>query len=729
MDRFTDASVDELFDVVTTVGVTELLEPLRHLTARRPELAPRLVRTAVGVLDQHPDLEAGRCLTDHPSLLEPDDINENLARSLVALAGAKTPDDHHFSGPAPVVAANDPAPLRAAVAVAPEAVTSTVRKMLPRPVVPGLAVPLAHRRPPASDFDRRAAAGAIERLAHSHFDLAVSLLPDLALSLTVPVDDSYDTGTLGSAERALGRMLVHKPADVVTGLEIAGQYASEETRTGLVHAVRNAIDMVAGDSPHRTAEDPAVTTDHARAVYDAVFGFLLARTDETWGHQIAFTAAETIESMGRWQTGSLDGRIDALLGAFLNLTRHRITKQAPSPLTTPGPAGGLAELENWTRRSSLYSAAPRLLNAVASAAKHAPVATLRTVCTVITNERDSDLGADAVMPLLGTLGEMGCAHGTEPGVLQTLLPTLHTYLVDADTGLRSAALKAWTEIGSRHDAPSTLNDLLPALTSDPYLIVVDAVLDAACRLTWVATPSRTRLAIHALTVMRGVDVSARLETFLASLSTLRRHVTDLDALARLEIEALARVPPLPWHQATKVVEQPWQPDARVSPDLATIWFALAPRSTYGLRQGDEAEDALNGLLDCGAGLLGLATDAVVEAGAQHAPESPYGAVEYAEVLARAERRSGTVQLLEAALERIADDQAHSVQRALTALALACAKLQTALDQETVSDTTARAGMTEAGAPGGSAVGASKTVDLECCPRGRTRGGRQGRGRH
>jgi hypothetical protein len=151
-------------------------------------------------------------------------------------------------------------------------------------------------------------------------------------------------------------------------------------------------------------------------------------------------------------------------------------------------------------------------------------------------------------------------------------------------------------------------------------------------------------------------------------------------LAGLQKRALARVPELMWHEATKVVEQPWQPDARVAPELATLWLALGPHSTYGLRQGDEAEEALNGLLDCGAGLLGLPTEAVIDTGSRHAPETHYGALEYAEVLARADRRDDAVQLLQAALDRIPGDQAHGVQRALTALALASAKLQAALGQ-------------------------------------------------
>jgi hypothetical protein len=709
-DRFTVDIIEELFDVVATVGVTDLLEPLRHLTARHPEFAPRLVRTAVGVLEQRPDLEAGRCLTDHPTHLQREDVTENLVRSLVVMAGSKTSEDYRLSGPVPVVTANDPTPLRDAVELDRETVSTTLRAMLPRPQARGLLVPPTHQPTPVSDSDRYAAAGAIERLVDTHLNLAVDHLPDLVVSLAVPADDPYDLGTLGSAERALGRMLVRNPADVIVRLENAGRRASEAARDGLLRAVRHAIDMVNTDSPHRTPDDPVVSAADARAVYDASFAFLIARTDESWGHAITFAAAATIETMGRWHAGSLDGRMDTLLGAFLDLTRHRLNAQQATSLATPAPDSNLTALENFARRSSLGNAAGRLLNAVASAAHRDPVTACRTVCTVITNERDSDLGADAVMPLLRTLGDIGRTHGKEPGVLQAILPTLHTYLVDADPGARSAALEAWTEIGSRHQVPTTVNDALAALVSDPYLVVVDAVLDAACRLTWIDPSARARLALHALTVVNGIEVRDHLDTFLAALSAARRHLPDLNAVAETEKRALARVPPLMWHQATKVVEQPWQPDARVSPALATMWLALAPRSTYGLRQHDEAEEALNGLLDCGAGLLDLPTDAVVEVGAGHAAETHYGAMEYAEVLARAERRGEAAQLLGAALARIPDDQAHSVQRALTVLALACATLQAALNTRMADTAEPGAATAGAAAPAANPAGASGPTD-------------------
>lgn len=145
-----------------------------------------------------------------------------------------------------------------------------------------------------------------------------------------------------------------------------------------------------------------------------------------------------------------------------------------------------------------------------------------------------------VHPPLGTLGKVGRRHGNQPGVLQAILPTLHTYLVDADPGPRAAALNAWTTIGRTHALPSTVADLLPALVSDTYVVVIDAVLNAACRLPWPDQEARIRLAYHAVAVMESINVSEHLDAFLTSLSALRHHVPAPTALAELEKKALAR---------------------------------------------------------------------------------------------------------------------------------------------------------------------------------------------
>jgi hypothetical protein len=705
-DRFDERIIDELFDAVESVGLAELLEPLRHLTSRRPELAERLVATALAALRTFPSLEAGRCLTDHPDLVDAAAVDDAVIWAVVALAGSKTPGDHHFSGPMPVVQANDPGPLRVLADLCPDKLVARLGGMLPRPAVTGIIMNPAHQPRQVCDFDRRAAAGAVEHLASTHLELAVQLLPNLAVSLGVPPEDSYDPGTVGTAERALARMFIAAPVRVAGLVEDAGRHASEETRDGLVGSVRHALDMVDTEYVHRRAHDPVTTPEEAAAVTDAAFAFLLARTDESWGHQVTFSAAESIERMGRWHRDALAGHLDATLGAFVTLTRHRLTEQK-NVLTSTAAPDPLAGMEAWSRKSSLYQSARRLLRAVESASSTDPLDVCETITALITSERDTDLGAEVVYPLLATLGEVGRRHGNQPGVLQAILPTLHAYLVDADPGPRAAALEAWTTIGGAHALPSTVADLLPALVSDAYVVMIDAVLAAACRLPWPDQESRIRLAFHAATVMEGINVSEHLDTFLTSLSALRHHVPDLAALAELEKKALARVPELEWHQATEVTEQPWQPDARVTPELAVLWLALAPRNTYGLRQHDEAEEALNGLLDCGAGLLGLQAADVIEVGAAHSPESHYGSMEYAEVLARAERRTDVVALLEGALTRIPDEPARSSQHALVALAAAVGRLHVTLEPNLPVDAKVREAVDEVGAAIGICLGHSE----------------------
>ncbi|MBM6545010.1 hypothetical protein JNO54_02495 [Janibacter sp. YIM B02568] len=695
-DRFDERLIDELFDAVESVGLAELLDPLRHLAARRPELTGRLLTAALAALRTFPSPEAGRCLTDHPDGVDAKAVDDAVIWAVVALAGSKTPGDHHFSGPTPVVQANDPRPLRVLADLCPDRLVARLGEMLPRPAVTGIIINPALQPRQVSDFDRRAAAGTVEHLASTHLGLAIRLLPNLAVSLGVPAEDSYDPDTVGTAERALARMFIAAPVRIAGMLEDAGRHSSNEIRDGLVGSVRHALEMIDTEYVHRRAHDPVPTPEEEAAVADAAFAFFLARLDESWGHQVTFSAAESIEQMGRWHRTALAGHVDATLGSFVTLTRHRLTEQR-SVLTSTAAPDPLAPMEAWSRKHSLYQSARRLLSAVEAASSTNPLAVCQTITALITSERDSDLGDEVVSPLLATLGEVGRRHGHQPGVLQAILPTLHTYLVDADPRPRSAALEAWTTIGRSHALPSTVADLLPALVSDAYVVMIDAVLAAACRLPWPDQESKIRLALHAATVMEGIDVSDHLDTFLTSISALRHHVSDPVALAELEKKALVRVPKLEWYQARKVIEQPWQPDARVAPELAVVWLALAPRDTYGLRQRDEAEEALNGLLDCGVGLLGLPAADIINIGAAHSPESHYGSMEYAEVLARAERRDDVVALLESALTRIPDEPARSSQRALAALAAAVARLHVTLEPDVPDDAKVRDAVDEVGA--------------------------------
>jgi hypothetical protein len=162
--------------------------------------------------------------------------------------------------------ANDPGPLRVLADLCPDTLVVRLGAMLPRPAVTGLIMNPAYRPHLGSDFNRRAAASAVEHLASTHLELAVQLLPNLAVSLGVPPADSYDRGTVGTAQRAIARMFIAAPVRIAGLLEEAGRYAGEKTRDGLVGSVRQALDMVDTEYVHRRAHDPVTTPEEAAAV-------------------------------------------------------------------------------------------------------------------------------------------------------------------------------------------------------------------------------------------------------------------------------------------------------------------------------------------------------------------------------------------------------------------------------------------------------------------------------
>jgi hypothetical protein len=164
-------------------------------------------------------------LPNDAPLADAEAIDDAVIWAVVALAGSKTPGDHHFSGPMPVVQANDPGPLRVVADLCPDKLVARLGGMLPRPAVSGIIMNPAHQPRQVSDFDRRAAAGAVEHLASTHLELAVQLLPNLAISLGVPAEDSYDPGTVGAVERALARTFVAAPVRIAGLLEDAVRFA------------------------------------------------------------------------------------------------------------------------------------------------------------------------------------------------------------------------------------------------------------------------------------------------------------------------------------------------------------------------------------------------------------------------------------------------------------------------------------------------------------------------
>ena len=241
-----------------------------------------------------------------------------------------------------------------------------------------------------------------------------------------------------------------------------------------------------------------------RSIFDQLVAICLARAGGDWGHRTQYTAANLANDLAGMEPAWAFDHTSAFLGAFLTAIGQLGTAPTSSLITAGGVSPHERAMEAFTRQSSIASAAREFLSAVEKAASANPVAVCSTVTVLIADERDNNRGLEAAWRLLPLLGRVGQSHGADPGVLAAILPVLHTYMVSSETALRSAALKAWAEIGVSHQLPSSVADLLPALLTDPYVAVVRAVLAAARSLTW-GDDDRILLFVFAYRICESAD--------------------------------------------------------------------------------------------------------------------------------------------------------------------------------------------------------------------------------
>lgn len=192
---------------LVTIGVAEdSLEVCRHLVQTRSEFVEQVVKVALQALRRGPLVPAGRALADLTAYVTVSDLDEQIVRSLILLAGAPALDR---MGRARTSQTNDRTGLRAAADVAPDLVVRVLEAQLPGPRSrSSLIVPGATAEPAAiSTFMRAAAGRASASLAHTHPDVASRLVPSLIRDLAVEPDDHYDDPARPAVERALAVML------------------------------------------------------------------------------------------------------------------------------------------------------------------------------------------------------------------------------------------------------------------------------------------------------------------------------------------------------------------------------------------------------------------------------------------------------------------------------------------------------------------------------------------
>ena len=653
---------------VASAGAFELLDGLRRLARGRPEFAADVARAAVDVLRSGPVTWAGPCVAELSAHVDAADLNDDVCRSLVLLAGAPEHDRHGRSRPG---RANDPTGLRAAADAAPDLVARVLTSMLPPPVAPsGLVLPAyAPVRPAVPARDRAAAAGAVRALAATSPGLAAGLVGALVLDLAVDPDDDYDDPAVPAIQRTLAVLLVLGIGDVAGAVDEAGRRGGKELRDRLVRVLSLAADMAADEPRLREPGDPTPDDGRRAEVRDAVFRAAAARAGGDWGDDARFGGAKLIETLAEQDRDGTLGRLPALLGALLDLLD---AQKRPVVSLLDTPAGAVSETEAFfdrmNRESAIGGAIGRVLDAVEATAGTDPARVCSALADLIAEERDTERGSDLLWWLLRSLGKIGRRHGGDAGVLRSVLPVLHSYLVAGDPSLRGRAIDAWTEIAAAHPLPSSLRDLLPALVGDPTVGVAQAVARAAARLDW-SDAERLELLVHAFRLIDGVDPATSADAVKDGLTAARRLSAPLgaDVSAKVEARLLEAVARLDGYDLRDALRGQWLPETARSAAMARLRLRQAadPRINDRWNAGDDEE--ICALLACGPGLAGVDDADLRQAALDLAPDGPLAAAEFAEAAWRGGRPDVAAQIMRDYLAATPDQPAYASHRALVEL--------------------------------------------------------------
>ncbi len=641
-----------------------LLDPLRIVALLRPEFGPQIARAALAVLRTAASGPAGRCLADLAEHAVAADIDGLVCRSTIALAGAPMRDPLSRSRKA-----SDPVSLLTVAALAPERLVSTLRDLLPGPVKPTvLHLPLgaaAAPRPDVTTFLMGSAAGAVRILAATHPDVASVLVDALLLQLASDEFEQFNDHGLREIERALAVMFVLGVGEVPSSMIRVGALGSELLGERLLHTLTVTGDLVAVNPHRRQAADPVPDAVRAASVADELFEMAMGRLGGDWGSDAIDDAARLVENLAEERPEAMLARLAAILGGVLRLVDAQKASNV-SPLTVIGDdPPELKMMAAMSREFLLGSAIRHLLDAVKAVAATDPLVVCNAIIDVLTDERDSERGADIAWHLLKVLGEIGGAHGTESGVLRVILPVLHTYLVGSDVGARAQAIDAWVAMARHHPLPSTLADLLPALAADPYIAVTRSVLNAAATLTW-SPDAAVRLFWHAATIIDKISgrqhADVVKDAIRATLMLSSRF--GIDGLRQVaESNALNAAATLDAYGLHDVLRHnAWGSAARRSDRMASLRLRQATDPRIADRSNRRGDSDIAALLACGPGLESLSTSDLTAAAVTFGPNSPVAAAEFVEVAWRAGRLGDAIAITSALLDVTPNDQAYAVQR-------------------------------------------------------------------
>ncbi|HBL26960.1 MAG TPA: hypothetical protein DD490_09015 [Acidobacteria bacterium] len=665
--------IEHIAQLIEGVQLHELGAPLRHVARSRPEYRSRVIAVALTSLRKAPVVEAGRCLVDLSAELAGSACQDGVIESLIMLAGQPEIDEIGYQRVRS--ARNDPAGLRLVADLEPSTVRAAIQRFLRRRKPPsGLILPAGVRSDlkddSSSDLERCAAAGAVRQLAATHAELATGLIAELTACLADDDMDMYGLHPVADIQHTLAVLLTVRGSDVVIALERAGEQADDEYRGRLFGVLERARHLLDPEYHWREPGDPVLGEEERGCLRALLITTAFRRLDGTWGVETSQQAASLIKDIASEAPGPMVEYIPTLLGALL-LTIDRLDSHSSSRLALVGaPPPHLRQLEEEHSRVVVSGTASCLSKAIKALGASYPAEVVAAIESALNSERANEMKAEFIRRLLRILGEIGGVHGDQAGLLRKSLPILYTYLVHSDPSLRAAAIEAWTAIGERHSTPSSLGDLLPALVTDRFLVVIEALLGAASVLEWSAQDTEFLLN-YAWVVAAQIPPLYR-ETLKKALRTAR----SLAGNQRVAVEKMVmqRAGDLDGYDLRETLRGEWMERSRRSATMAQLRLRLACDRRIDNRINSSDQEGLTELLECGIGLAELSQSDVLAASLEWCPEYPHFAAEFAEVLWRAGRPADAAAVMETVLFGTPDERVYEGRRAAIGCFLAAVRL-------------------------------------------------------
>jgi hypothetical protein len=483
------------------------------------------------------------------------------------------------------------------------------------------------------DYERERAAAAIEVLVDWQPEIAPVVAHQLVAAVGKSAGDEFwgpDQQASEAIQGALTRCLWVKPVETAQAMEASVEALTDHQR----HDLFGAYDSVIRDG--HAASVPAET---GRIVVEAC----LKHTQGDWGDEARRAAYDLLELISKWQGHLLDGHAEALLSLLLDAISNK-SPETPAAERANDPMWFLEKMSSDSTRSARIRDVRETIGGVAV---RRPREVLDLVTTFLGEDQLQtdeaiEMRAECVW-LLGFLGKRSDFIGE-------VMPLLYAGLVHREQLVRAWAINGLIEVAEAHPAaaiPVEFSATIPALLSDPYVIVHKTMLRAITR----GVPVRDEhvmsvvarllhLAHHYATT--GNDADA-LDNALRCLQILGSRDTDSQTRFALNRIVARFARKLDDYDLTQFLERGSRTLLDVPEYVAALLDAL--QRPHIVHEPNSGDSRLREILYRISPALLLPHAAEIRAASQsNLPRNPWGALGYAEILQRLGLWDEAVQL-------------------------------------------------------------------------------------